>query len=54
MDQQFKNVTGRFGLGARNMRGEGMPHCCQEHNLMVTNTLFHHHVRQLHIYLEVT
>lgn len=45
MDQQFKDVIERFGLCIRKEPGERMLQCCQEHNLTVTTTLFHHHAR---------
>lgn len=48
IDQQFRDVAGRFGLGSRNEPGERMLQFCQEHDLTITNTLFHHHVRRLY------
>ncbi|XP_071580973.1 uncharacterized protein [Temnothorax nylanderi] len=48
IDQQLKEVLGRFGMGTRNDRGDRMLQFCQEHNLTIANTLFQHHIRRLY------
>ena len=35
-------VTGNFGLGDRNERGEDFVNWCTEKSLVITNTLFQH------------
>jgi len=34
-----QGISGAFGLGKRNQRGEGLLEFCKEQNLVITNTL---------------
>ncbi|CAF4958244.1 unnamed protein product [Pieris macdunnoughi] len=45
---EVPGVIGPYGLGVRNERGEALIEFCQEHELVVTNTLFKHHPRRLY------
>ena len=44
-------VTGRFGLGERNERGDKLEEFCLAHNLVIGNTLFQQHPRRLWTWL---
>lgn len=48
IDEELKQIIGPFGLGTRNERGNRTLQFCQEHNLTIANTLFHHHNRRLY------
>ena len=42
--------TGKFGLGIRNEAGQRLIEFCQEHTLVIANTLFQQHKRRLYIW----
>ena len=46
--QEIPGVTGRFGLGVQNEIGQRLTEFCQENSLVIANTLFHQHHRQLY------
>ena len=41
-------VTGKFGLGVQNEAGQRLTEFCQENALVIANTLFQQHKRQLY------
>ena len=41
--QETPGVTGKFGLGIQNEAGQRLIEFCQEHALVITNTLFQQH-----------
>ena len=45
--QEIPGVTGKFGLGVQNEAGQKLIEFCQENTLVITNTLFQQHKRQL-------
>lgn len=45
-EEKVNNVTGAFGLGRRNERGEQLLEFCAKHNLIVTNTCFNQRRRR--------
>jgi len=45
-EEKVNNVTGAYGLGKRNERGERLLEFCAKHNLIITNTCFDHHRRR--------
>ena len=45
---KIPGVTGKFGLGVQNEAGERLTESCQENTLIVANTLFQQHKRQLY------
>ena len=47
--QETPGVTGKFGLGIQNEAGHRLIEFCQENALVITNTLFQHHKRKLHM-----
>ena len=47
--QETPGVTGKFGLGVRNEAGQRLIEFCQENTLIIANTLFQQHKRQLHM-----
>ena len=46
--QETPGVTGKFGLGIRNKAGQRLIEFCQENALVIANTLFQQHKRQLY------
>ena len=46
--QETPGVTGKFGLGMRNEAGQRPIEICQEHALVIANTLFQQHKRRLY------
>ena len=46
--QETPGVTGKFGLGVRNEAGQRLKEFCQENALVITNTLFQQHKRNLY------
>jgi exonuclease III len=45
-EEKVKNLTGDYGLGNRNDRGDGL--FCAKYKLIVTNTYFNHHERRIY------
>ena len=45
--QETPEVTGKFGLGAQKKAGQRLIEFCQENALVIGNTLFQQHKRQL-------
>ena len=45
--QGIPGVTGKFGLGIQNEAGQRLSEFCQENTLVMANTLFQQHNRQL-------
>ena len=41
--QETPGVTGKFGLGVQNKSGQRLIEFCQEHALVIANTLFQQH-----------
>ena len=46
--QETPGVTGKFGLGMLNEAGQRLIEFCQENVLVIANTLFQQHKRQLY------
>ena len=46
--QETPGVTGKFGLGVQNEVGQRLIEFCQENTLLIANTLFQQHKRQLY------
>ena len=46
--QETPGVTSRFGLGMQNEAGQRLIEFCQEHALVIANTLFQQHKRRLY------
>ena len=46
--QEIPSVTGKFGLGVQNETGQRLTEFCQENALVIANTLFQQHKRQLY------
>ena len=46
--QETPGVTGKFGLGVQNEAGQRLIEFCQENTLVIANTLFQQHKRQLY------
>ena len=46
--QNTTGVTGSFGLGIRNERGDTMVDVCSRNSLVVMNTMFNQHARRLY------
>ena len=46
--QETPRVTGKFGLGIRNVAGQRLIEFCQENALVITSTLFQQHKRRLY------
>ena len=47
-NKKHKDIIGNYGLGKRNESGERLLQFCEEHNLVVTNTLFQQPPRRLY------
>ena len=46
--QEIPGITGNFGLGVQNEAGQRLTEFCQENALVMANTLFQQHRRQLY------
>ena len=46
--QEISRVTGKFGLGVQNEAGQSLKEFCQENTLVIANTHFQLHKRQLY------
>ena len=46
--QEIPEVTGKFGLGVQNEPGKSLIEFCQENAVVIANTLFQQHKRQLY------
>ena len=46
--QELPAVTGKFGLGVQNKAGQRLTEFCQENPLVIANTIFQQHNRQLY------
>ena len=46
--QEIPGVTGKFGLGIQNESGQRLTEFCEENSLVIANTLFQQHKRQLY------
>ena len=46
--QETPGVTGKFGVGIQNAAGQRLKEFCQEKALVIANTLFQQHKRQLY------
>ena len=46
--QEIPEVTGKFGLKVQNEAGQRLTEFCQENTLVIANTLFQQHKRQLY------
>ena len=47
-NQEIPRVTGKFGLGVQNEAEQNLIAFCQENALVIINTLFQQHKRQLY------
>ena len=48
--QETTGVTGKFGLGIQNEAGQRLTEFCQEKALVIANTVFQQHKRQLYMW----
>ena len=48
--QDIPGITGKFRLGVQNKAGQRLTEFCQEHALVIANTLFQQHKRRLYIW----
>ena len=46
--QEISRITGKYGLGVQNEAGQRLIEFCQENALVIANTLFQQHKRQLY------
>ena len=46
--QEIPGITGKFVLGVQNEAGQRLTEFCQEKALVIANTLFQQHKRQLY------
>ena len=51
--QEITGVTGNFGLGVQNEAGQRLTEFCQENSLVIANTVFQQHQRQLYMWRSV-
>ena len=49
--QKTPGVTGKFGLGVQNEAGKSLIEFCQENTLVIANTLFQQHKRNLYTWI---
>ena len=49
--QETPGETGKFGLGVQNEAGQRLIEFCQENALVIANTLFQQHKKQLYTWL---
>ena len=49
--QEIPGVTGKFGLGVQNEAGQRLAEFGQENILVIANTLFQQHKRQLYTWI---
>ena len=49
--QELPGVTGKFGLGVQNEASQRLTEFCQEAALVIANTLFQQHKRQLYTWI---
>ena len=49
--QEIPGVTGKFGLRVQNEAGQRLTEFCQENTLVIANTLFQQHKRQLYTWI---
>ena len=49
--QEIPGVTGKFGYGVQNEVGQRLIGFCQENGLVILNTLFQQHKRQLYTWI---
>ena len=49
--QEIPGVTGKFGLGVQNEACQRLTEFCQENALVIANTLFQQHKRQLYTWI---
>ena len=49
--QETPGVTGKLGLGRQNEAGQRLIEFCQENALVIANTLFQQHKRQLYTWI---
>ena len=47
---EIPGVTGKFGLGIQNEAGQRLTEFCQEKALVIANTVFQQHKRQLYMW----
>ena len=47
-NQEIPGITGKFGLGVQNEAGQRLTEFCQENTIVIENTLFQQHERQLY------
>ena len=45
--QEIPGITGKFALGVQNEAGQRITEFCQENKLVIANTFFQKHKRQL-------
>ena len=46
--QEIPGITGKFGLGVQDAAGQRLTEFCQENAVVIANTLFQQHKRQLY------
>ena len=47
-DKKVTNITGNYGLGDKNERGERLIQFCEQNNLTIANTLFKQPIRRIY------